>query len=67
MCETCDVHNQAQEFELAMEKRWVSHEVYFRVCTTYIRFLVAKLLESMKNMNQTFFKQWSIIDESKAL
>ena len=35
-----DLHNQARQFDLALEKKWVTQEAYFRLYTTLVGFNV---------------------------
>ena len=35
-CNCIDVHNQTRQFELRLEKHWITHCGYFRIITTLI-------------------------------
>ena len=32
-----DIHSQARQFDLTLEKKWVAHDPYFRLYTTTVR------------------------------
>ena len=66
-----DVHNQARQFELALEKKWVTHEAYFRLYTTYVAFLVTNLWKTLKNNQGTIqdladILSYKMIENSKS-
>ena len=43
-----DLHNQARQFELALEKKWVTQEAYFRLYTTLVGMNVTDAWKSLR-------------------
>ena len=46
-----DVHNQARQFELALEKSWVTHEAYFRLYTTMLGMIVTNVWKMRRSLH----------------
>ena len=57
-----DVHNQARQFELALEKKWITHETYFCLHTAYIGMMVKNLWKNVKTINNKRVRPGSIQD-----
>ena len=43
-----DLHNQSRQFDLALEKKWVTHDAYFRLYTTMLGFCVTDAWKLMR-------------------
>ena len=52
-CNVVDLHNQARQFDLALEKKWVTQNGYFRLYTTMLGMAVTDL---WKTMSKSFYK-----------
>lgn len=46
-----DLHNQARQFDLALEKKWVTHTGYFRLYTTLIGMVVTDIWKLNRVIN----------------
>ena len=45
-----DVHNQARQFDLALEKKWLTMNPYFRLYTTMLGVIVKNLWKTLKKV-----------------
>ena len=43
-----DMHNQAQKFDLALEKKWITHEAYYRLYTTMVGITITDTWKILK-------------------
>ena len=43
-----DLHNQARQFDLALEKKWITQESYFRLCTILVGMDVIDACKGLK-------------------
>ena len=48
-----DMHNQARQFDLALEKKWVTQDAYFRLYTTMIGMTVTDTWKILKKRNSS--------------
>ena len=61
---TCvDLYNQSRQFDLALEKRWVIQDPYFRLYTTIVgmKAIDAWKISSLKEQNNLTIKEYSDI------
>ena len=52
-CNVIDLHNQVRQFDLALEKMWVTQNGYFRLYATMLGMTVTDL---WKTMSKSFYK-----------
>jgi hypothetical protein len=63
-----DTHNQARQYELALEKRWVTHNCYFRIDTTLIGMTITDCWRAYKQaLSSTKKKDITIKDFADAV
>ena len=47
-----DLHNQSRQFDLALEKKWVTNNPYFQLFTTEVGSTVINVWKAFKNHNK---------------
>jgi len=48
-----DMHNQARQFDLALEKKWITHNAYFRLYTTMVGMTVTDTWKILKKQDSS--------------
>ena len=54
-----DLHNQARQYDLALEKKWITHNGYFRLYTTMVGWIVTDLWKIYKVSNDIPIHQYA--------
>ena len=54
-----DLHNQARQYDLALEKKWITHNGYFRLYTTMVGWIVTDLWKVYKVSNDIPIHQYA--------
>ena len=49
-----DLHNQARQFDLGLEKKWVTHNGYFRLYTTLLGMTVTDTWKQLKKKQEGY-------------
>ena len=62
-----DLHNQSWQYDLALEKKWVTQDPYFRLYTTSIGMLVTDMWKIYRESSQDTLTSSSIVHFSDAL
>ena len=67
-CNVIDVHNQARQYELALEKHWVTHSGWFRIITTVIGMTITDCWKGFRHASASkSHKEMSIVDFANRL
>ena len=61
-CNVVDAHNQARQFESALEKKWVTHNAYFRLYTTILGMIITNLWKIVKRIQGNQYHSTRILD-----
>ena len=48
-----DMHNQARQFDLALEKKWITHDAYYRLYTTMVGMTVTDTWKILKKQDSS--------------
>ena len=62
-----DLHNQARQFDLALEKKWVTQDGYFRLYTTLLGMNVTDAWKIMRARNKKELSPPTIVEFADAL
>ena len=57
-----DLHNQSRQFDLALKKKWVTHNPYFRLFTTEVGSTVIDSWKVFKNNHRDGGKPPSVVE-----
>ena len=55
-----DVHNQARQYELALEKKWVTQDGYFRLFTTFLGMNITDAWKTFRTNHKTSLRDIGI-------
>ena len=56
-----DVHNQARQFDLALEKKWLTMNPYFRLYTTMLGMIVTNVWKTVKKIGGKKLRKLAIV------
>ena len=56
-----DVHNQARQFDLALEKKWLTMNPYFRLYTTMLGMIVTNVWKTLKKIGGKKLRKSAIV------
>ena len=62
-----DLHNQARQFELALEKKWITQDGYFRIFTTFLGMNVIDAWKALKSNHKSSFRDVTVTQFSDIL
>ena len=56
-----DVHNQARQFDLALENKWLTMNPYFRLYTTMLGMIVTNVWKTVKKIGGKKLRKLAIV------